>query len=94
LNNDKKNSFLEHINKKASWMQKWRKKGILWETVIVIGTIGWMIALPMVIGGYIGRYIDQNLSSISDGISWSITFIILGLFVALYSVWRVFIYKK
>ena len=91
LNNDKKNSFLEHINKKASWMQKWRKKGILWETVIVIGTIGWMIALPMVIGGYIGRYIDQNLSSISDGISWSITFIILGLFVALYSVWRVFI---
>ncbi|MDD3775034.1 MAG: AtpZ/AtpI family protein [Sulfurovaceae bacterium] len=94
MNNDKKNSFLEHINKKASWMQKWRKKGILWETVIVIGTIGWMIALPMVIGGYIGRYIDQNLSSISDGISWSITFIILGLFVALYSVWRVFIYKK
>jgi len=94
LNNDKKNSFLEHIDKKASWMQKWRKKGILWETVIVIGAVGWMIALPMVIGGYIGRYIDQNLSSSTDGISWSVTFIILGLFVALYSVWRVFIYKK
>ena len=94
LNNDKKNSFLDDIDKKASWMQKWRKKGILWETVIVIGTIGWMIALPMVIGGYIGRYIDNNLSSSTDSISWSITFIILGLFVALYSVWRVFIYKK
>jgi len=94
LNNDKKNSFLEQIDKKASWMQKWRKKGILWETVIVIGAVGWMIALPMVIGGYIGRYIDQNLSSGTDGISWSVTFIILGLFVALYSVWRVFIYKK
>jgi len=94
LNNDKKNSFLEHIDKKASWMQKWRKKGILWETVIVIGAVGWMIALPMVIGGYIGRYIDNNLSSSTDSISWSITFIVLGLFVALYSVWRVFIYKK
>jgi len=94
LNNDKKNSFLDDIDKKASWMQKWRKKGILWETVIVIGAVGWMIALPMVIGGYIGRYIDNNLSSSTDSISWSITFIVLGLFVALYSVWRVFIYKK
>ncbi len=93
-NSEKKNSFEEHIGKKASWMQKWRKKGIVWETVIVVGAIGWMVALPMVIGGYIGGYIDKNFQAAAGGVSWTVTFIILGLFIALYSVWRVFIYKK
>ncbi len=93
-NNDEKNSFKEHIDKKASWMQKWRKKGIFWETVIVVGAIGWMVALPMVIGGYLGNYLDKSTQLHTGGVSWTVTFIILGLFVALYSVWRVFIYKK
>jgi len=91
---EKKNSFEEHIGKKASWMQKWRKRGIVWETVILVGAIGWMVALPMVIGGYIGNYLDKNLQAGAEGLSWTVTFIILGLFIALYSVWRVFIYKK
>lgn len=92
--NEKKESFEDHIGKKASWMQKWRKKGILWETVIVVGAIGWMVATPMVIGGYVGSYIDKNLEAGTGGVSWTVTFIILGLFIAIYSVWRVFIYKR
>lgn len=95
MNNDKKkNSFEEEIGKKASWIKKWRKKGILWETVIIIGAIGWMVALPMVIGGYLGTYLDKNVESDMGGISWTISLIALGLFIALYSVWKVFIYKK
>ncbi len=92
--NEKRNSFEENIDKKASWMKKWRKKGILWETVIVVGAIGWMVVMPMVIGGYVGSYIDKNIQTDTGGVSWTVTFIILGLFIALYSVWRVFIYKK
>lgn len=95
MNNDKKkNSFEEEIGKKASWIKKWRKKGILWETVIIIGAIGWMVALPMVIGGYLGGYLDKTLKTDMGGTSWTISLIILGLFIALYSVWKVFIYKK
>lgn len=92
--NEEKKSFEEHIGRKASWMQKWHKKGILWETVIVVGAIGWMVALPMVIGGYVGSYMDKNIQASTGGVSWTVTFIILGLFIALYSVWRVFIYKR
>jgi len=92
--NEEKKSFEEHIDKQVSWMQKWRKKGILWETVFVVGAIGWMMALPMVIGGYVGSYIDKNMQADVGGVSWTVTFIILGLFIALYSVWRVFLYKK
>ncbi len=93
-NNKEKNSFKEHIGKKASWMQKWHKKGIFWETVVIVGAVGWMVALPMVIGGYIGNYLDKNIEVGTVGVSWTVTFIILGLFIALYSIWRVFIYKK
>ncbi|MEA3374274.1 MAG: AtpZ/AtpI family protein [Campylobacterota bacterium] len=93
-NNEEKNSFKEHIGKKASWMQKWRKKGIFWETVVIVGAIGWMVALPMVIGGYIGNHLDKNIEVSAGSVSWTVTFIILGLFIALYSIWRVFIYKK
>ena len=75
-------------------MQKWRKKGIFWETVVIVGAVGWMVALPMVIGGYIGNYLDKNIEVGTVGVSWTVTFIILGLFIALYSIWRVFIYKK
>ena len=94
LNNNEKKSFEEHIDRKASWMKKWRKKGIVWETVVVVGAIGWMVALPMVIGGYLGNYLDRHTQVGAGALSWTVTFIILGLFVALYSVWRVFIYKK
>lgn len=92
--NENKKSFEENIGKKASLMQKWHKKGILWETVIVVGAIGWMVALPMVIGGYVGSYMDKNIQASMGGVSWTVTFIILGLFIAVYSVWRVFIYKR
>ena len=86
--------FQNDIDKQASWLQKWHKKGIFWEKVVIVGAIGWMIVLPMVMGGYIGNYLDQHFKTTTDTISWTITCIILGLFVALYSVWRVFLYKK
>jgi ATP synthase protein I len=92
-NNAEKNGFKEQIGKKASWMQKWRKKGIFWETVVIVGAIGWMVALPMVIGGYIGRYLD-TMDAGPQNVSWTMTLIILGLFVAVYSVWKIFIYDR
>lgn len=70
------------------------KKGISWEKVMIIGAIGWMIVLPMVLGGYLGNYLDKHYKMEESTLSWTITFIVLGLFVALYSVWRVFFYKK
>lgn len=94
---DRKNEsekFQKRIDEKASWLEKWRKKGITWEKVMIIGAIGWMIVLPMVLGGYLGNYLDKHYKMENGMLSWTITFIVLGLFVAMYSVWRVFLYKK
>jgi len=86
--------FQKSIEDQASWLEKWRKKGISWEKVMIIGAIGWMIVLPMVLGGYLGNYLDKHYKMEDGMFSWTITFIVLGLFVAFYSVWRVFFYKK
>lgn len=95
LNREKESEkFKKSIDKQASWFEKWRKKGILWEKVMIVGAIGWMIVLPMVIGGYLGNYLDKHSMMQSGDISWTMTFILLGLIIAIYSVWRVFLYKK
>ncbi len=95
MNREKESEkFKKSIDKQASWLVKWRKKGIIWEKVIIVGAIGWMIVLPMVIGGYLGNYLDKHYKMQTGDISWTMTFIILGLFIAIYSVWRVFFYKR
>lgn len=73
-------------------MEKWHKKGVTWEKAVMVGSIGWMIVFPLVAGGYLGNYLDNNYKV--EDISWTITFIILGLFIAFYSVWRVFLYER
>jgi len=85
--------FKKNIEKKATFLEKFRKKGVFWGTLAAIGTIGWMVVLPAIIGGYIGKYIDEKYNSPGE-ISWSITFLLLGLAAGIYSVWRFFYYKK
>ena len=94
MDNREEKRFKKQIEKQASWMRRWRKKGIFWQKVLTVGAIGWMVVLPMVIGGYIGRYLDSHLASAPETVSWTVTFIIIGLFVACYSIWKIFIYKK
>lgn len=86
--------FQNSIDKQASMFEKWRKKGIFWEKVMIVGAIGWMVVLPMVLGGYLGNYLDKHYKMQASSISWTMTLIILGLFIAIYSVWRVFLYKR
>jgi len=95
LNREKENEkFEKSIDKQTSWLVKWRKKGIIWEKVMIVGAIGWMVVLPMVIGGYLGNYLDKHNIMQAGDISWTMTFILLGLIIAIYSVWRVFFYKR
>jgi ATP synthase protein I len=84
--------FVEKIKKHSGFLKRFRGKGIFWHSIATFGVIGWMIALPMVMGAYLGRYLDSKITG-AEGISWTITFILLGLAIGIYSVWRFFFYK-
>lgn len=84
--------FVEDIKKHSIFLKKFRGKGITWQYIATFGVIGWLLAIPTVIGAYLGRYLDSKISG-PGRISWTITCILLGLATGIYSVWRLFFYK-
>ncbi|MCB9565794.1 MAG: AtpZ/AtpI family protein [Myxococcales bacterium] len=62
-----------------------RPVGNLWRQVARVGTLGWMVVLPIAAGAVLGHLLDRRLDS---GITWALAFIMLGVAVAGYSLWR------
>ena len=70
--------FSEQIGKKEARKiegRRDREKGV-WFGLGMIGTVGWSVAIPTLIGAAIGIWLDSRGS---QGISWTLTFIFLGL---------------
>ena len=76
INNHKK--FVEKIGMNEVRKAKSRRKkdqGV-WFGLGMIGTIGWSIAVPTLIGVALGIWIDKSWPS---RISWTLTFLLVGL---------------
>lgn len=56
-----------------------REKRTLLAQTVYLGTLGVMLALPIVIGAYLGSWLDGKLQGYS--VSWTITLILLGVLV-------------
>jgi ATP synthase protein I len=56
----------------------------------LIGMGGWLLALPIVAGAYIGNYLDRKTDM---GVSWSLTLIIIGVAAGVFNIWY-FLYKE
>ena len=52
---------------------------------VYLGTLGLMFALPIVGGAYLGSWLDDKLKGYS--VSWTITLILLGVFVGAMNVY-------
>ena len=50
-----------------------------------IGVLGWVIVTPMLIGVFIGRWLDRTFAS---GIFWTAPLLIVGLAVGAWSAWK------
>ena len=57
----------------------------LWVQVSRVGTLGWLIALPIVGGALLGHLLDQSLGT---GITFTLAFLALGIAVAGFTLWR------
>lgn len=58
----------------------------LWAQATWVGTVGWLIAVPIVVGALLGRLLDRRLDS---GITWAMAGMGLGVLVSGYALWRV-----
>ncbi len=50
-----------------------------------LGSLGLMLVLPIIIGAYLGRWLDDALAGYS--VSWTTSLIVVGVFVGGLNVW-------
>lgn len=70
----------KQVERQAKRMQKAeREKPTVIGQTVYIGTLGLMMALPVVGGAYLGHWIDGMIDGYS--IRWTISLILLGVFI-------------
>jgi ATP synthase protein I len=52
---------------------------------VYLGTLGLVFVLPVVLGAYLGRWLDERLADYSVG--WTLSLIFLGLVIGAINVW-------
>jgi ATP synthase protein I len=63
-----------------------RESKTLLAQTVYLGTLGIMLVLPMVLGAYLGSWLDERLEGYS--FSWTISCIVIGVFVGGFNVYR------
>jgi ATP synthase protein I len=56
-----------------------RERRTLLANTIYLGTLGIIFVLPVVVGAYLGSWLDSRLKGYS--FSWTVTLIVLGVFI-------------
>lgn len=60
------------------------KKGVLAQTIF-LGTLGLIFIIPVIVGAYVGVWLDDKLKGFS--ISWTISLIFVGIIVGAMNVY-------
>jgi len=82
--------FFREIRERIRKLEE-REEGNVWQTLAYVGSVGAVFLLPVILGAYIGWWLDGKYKG--GSISWTITFILLGVMIGAYNVYRLF-YRK
>lgn len=78
--------LMETIKKDLSRKAKAEKeRRTLLAQTMYLGTIGIVMALPIVGGAYLGRWLDEKLKGFS--FSWTVSLILIGVFIGAVNVY-------
>ena len=56
-----------------------------WSSMAFIGMVGWGVALPAVLGGFLGAWLDRRYET---GIRWTLGLLVIGLGMGCWNAWR------
>lgn len=81
---NKNKKLIKSVKDNIKKMEKAKKeqKTILAQTVY-LGTVGIILVLPIIVGAYLGVWLDNMLKGFS--FSWTISFIFLGIFLGAFN---------
>jgi ATP synthase protein I len=76
--------FVAEVRRQAERAQAARHM-TFWQGLGVVGSVGWMVSLPAVVGALLGRWIDAHCSS---GIFWTLSLLTAGLGLGCLTAWH------
>ncbi|RMA97233.1 AtpZ/AtpI family protein [Hydrogenothermus marinus] len=82
--------FFKDIKEKINKLEQKKEKNI-WYALTYIGSISIIFLLPVVLGAYIGWWLDGSYKI--GKTSWTITGILIGIFIGIYNIYQI-VYKK
>jgi ATP synthase protein I len=79
--------LVQHIRESAERRRRWLREGepSLRRYIAQAGVLGWMIVLPMLLGTWLGRWLDTKFAT---GIFWTAPLMLVGLAFGCLSAWR------
>jgi ATP synthase protein I len=68
-------------------LQRWQREGdpSVARRLAEIGVLGWIIVVPMLLGVFVGRWLDRTFNS---GLFWTAPLLMLGLALGCWSAWK------
>lgn len=76
--------FVREVRRQAKRAQAMQHL-TFWQGLSLVGSIGWMVVVPTVLGAFVGRWIDGRSKS---GIFWTLSLLFVGLVIGCASAWR------
>ncbi len=74
------------VERRVSRRQKAeRERRPLWFWLGMVGMVGWQVALPALLGAFLGRWLDERFP---QTFSWTLTLLFLGLAIGCYNAWQ------
>ncbi len=80
------NDLIGRVNRQVKRMKKAeREKPTIIGQTVYLGTLGLVFVLPVVLGAYLGRWLDDHVTSFS--VHWTMSLILLGVFTGALNVY-------
>lgn len=77
-------TFLGEVRRQAERLRTGRRIGF-WQGLGMVGSVGWMVSLPAILGALLGRWLDARFGL---GTFWTLSLLTVGLALGCTSAWR------
>jgi ATP synthase protein I len=78
------NQPIRERRQRLAWAQRHGERSI-GQNLAMIGSLGWLIVVPMLAGVFLGGWIDRRWET---GILWTAALLFLGLLLGCYLAWK------
>lgn len=84
---DDRDPLVKGVQLREARHQRWLREGepSIARRLAQIGVLGWILVMPMLVGVFAGRWLDQKFGT---GIFWTAPLLMIGLALGCWSAWK------